>query len=100
MMSDRSSMRMQSTSCCFDSLDMGTLELYLAAPQFPGAHAGGLVDRVGEPPLLLVERRDRRAALEPGGPVLDAGVDLGVDGAEHRRLKRRPAGHAAVRAHE
>src|SRR6267143_5926453 len=120
MMSDCSSMRMQSTSCCFNSAgaptrcfnsaaDMVCLPRYalpidlaadLAAPQVPGAHARGLVDGVGKPALLEVERGDRRTALERRGPVLDAGIDLGVHGAEHRRLQRRPAGDAAVCAHE
>src|SRR6266581_26114 len=98
MMSDCSSMRMQSTSCCFNSVcewvsprrfnsaaDMAYLRSLpvdlaadLAAPQIPGAHAGGLVDRVGEPAFLRIERRDRRSSLERRGPVLDAGIDLGV----------------------
>jgi len=77
-------MRMQSTSCCFNSAgaptrcfnsaaDMVCLPRYalpldlaadLAAPQVPGAHARGLVDGVGKPAFLEVERGDRRTALE------------------------------------
>src|SRR6266581_5507008 len=121
MMSACSSIRMQSTSCCLSSAcdaastcfnaawDMARslgalLPVYLAAdlaaPQIPGALACGLVDDVREPALLLIERGDRCPVLERHGPVLDAGIDLGVDGAKYRRLQRRPAGHAAVRAHE
>src|SRR6266853_1936338 len=116
MMSDCSSMRIQSTSCCFNSsvaptrcfnsaADMAYLPRYplpvdlaadLAAPQIPGTQAGSLVDRVGNPAFLEVECGDRRTALERRGPVLDSGIDLGVHGAEHRRLQRRPARHAAV----
>src|SRR6266581_3431666 len=121
MMSACSSMRMQSTSCCLSSAcdaastcfnaawDMGRslgalLPVYLAAdlaaPEIPGAQAGGLVDCVREPAFLAVERGHDRTAPERRSPVLDAGIDLGVDGAEHRRLQRRPACHAAVRAHQ
>src|SRR5882672_4347898 len=105
MMSDCSSIRMQSTSCClrsgFDMVSVKTRsKLYLTAPQIPCPHAGLLVDCIGESTLLLIQRRRRLAAPERQGPVLDARVDLGVHGAEHRRLQRRPAGDAAVRAHE
>src|SRR5258706_1342671 len=122
MMSDCSSMRMHSTSCCFNSTcdvaptrffnsaaDMACLPRQslpvdlatdLAAPQIPGAHAGGLVDRIREPAFLEVERGDRRTALERRGPVLDAGIDLGVHGAEHLLLQRSSAPHATVRAPE
>src|SRR5205814_4789403 len=106
MMSDCSSMRMQSTSCCFNSAvaptrcfnslaDIACLRrlvspldvaAHLAAPQVPGARARGLVDCVGKPAFLQVERGDRRTALERRCPVLNAGVDLGVHGAEHCRL--------------
>src|SRR6267142_1505747 len=112
MMSERSSMRMQSTSCCFSSggdadpatsfslgCDMATssvtLPLRLAAhhtaPQLPGSHPGALVDRVGEPGFVEVERCDGRAVPQSGGPVLDAGIHLRIHGAKHRRLERRPA---------
>src|SRR5215831_15782030 len=106
MMSERSSMRMQSTSCCFSSgsevapptsfslgCDMAfSLPLHLAAhhgtPQMPGALPRAQVDLVGELRLLGIERGDRRAVPEDGGPLLDARVDLRIDGAEHGRLER------------
>src|SRR6266545_6117262 len=121
MMSACSSMRMQSTSCCFNSACDATsprcfnsaadmtcplgilpvdLTADLAAPEVPGAQAGGLVDCVREPAFLTVERGHDRTAPERHGPVLDAGIDLGVDGAEHRRLQRRPASDAPMRAHK
>src|SRR3989442_8966827 len=121
MMSDCSSMRMQSTSCCRNSgcdvtsagcfkstaamtCSLGALlPVYLAAdlaaPELPGAHAGGLVNCVRQPALLFVER-GHRTAPERRGPVLDAGIDLGIDGAKYRSLQRRSAGHGSVRAHE
>src|SRR5882672_377298 len=122
MIADCSSMRMQSTSCCFNSacdaasprcfnsaadmmfplrnplpIDLAT---NLAAPQIPGAYARGLVDCVRETAFLVVQRCDRCTALERRAPVLDAGVHLGVDRAEYCRLQRRPAGDAAVCTHE
>src|SRR5215467_5189702 len=118
MMSERSSMRMQSTSCCFrsgsdaappTSFSLGcdiaiSLPLHLAAdhgtPQVPGALSRSQVDLVGELRLLGVERGDRRAVPEGRGPLLDARVDLRIDGAEHGRLERGTAGDAAVRAHQ
>src|SRR5690349_19343389 len=118
MMSERSSMRMQSTSCCFSSgsevapptsfslgCDMAvSLPLHLIAhhrtPQLPGAHARALVDGVGEPGLLGIERGDGRAFAERDGPVLDARVDLRIHRAEYGGLERCPAGHAAVCAHQ
>src|SRR5512134_4127485 len=72
----------------------------LRAPEVPRAHARGPVRAVREAALLLVERSDRSLSAEGRGPVLDAGVDLGVDGAEHRGLECWPAGDAPVRAHE
>src|SRR5882672_854410 len=100
MMSERSSMRMQSTSCCLSSgsevapptsFSLGCvmgilLPLDLVAdhrtPQVPGAHAGPLVDLVGELHLLGVERGDRRAVSQRRGPVLDARVHLCIHRAE------------------
>src|SRR4029453_18245284 len=111
MISDCSSMRIQSTSCCFTSASdivcppftNGLPVEFVAdtlAPQFPGAHGGGLVDGVREPAFLRIQRSDGRAALEGHGPMLDARIDLSVDGTEHSRLQSRPARHTAVRAHE
>src|SRR5713101_1929879 len=123
MMSDRSSMRMHSTSCCFNSACDATpprffnsaadmtylladrplpvdLAADLAAPEVPGAHSGSLVDCIREPAFLMVERGHRRTAPERHGPMLDAGIDLSVNCGKYRRLQRRPACHAAVSAHE
>ena len=43
-----------------------------------------LVDCVRKPALLGVECGHGRTARKRHGPVLDAGIDLGVDGAEYR----------------
>src|SRR3989442_2095775 len=110
MISDCSSIRIQSTSCCFTSVsditflrspvDLGT---DLAAPQFPGAHPGGLVDDIREPAFLGIQRSYActlcRKCPQSDCPVLDPCIDFRVDGSEYRRLERRSARHAAVRTH-
>src|SRR4029077_18458509 len=101
---------MQSTSCCFTSVtditflrspvDLGT---DLAAPQFPGAHRGHLVDAIREPPLLGIQRRYARIARscrKSDGPVLDSRIDFRVDGSKYRCLERRSTRHTAMRTHE
>src|SRR5579863_3119324 len=110
MISDCSSIRMQSTSCCFTSVtditfflspvDLGT---DLVAPQFPGAHPGHLVDAIREPPLLGIQRgygSIARLCRKCDGPVLDPGIDFRVDGSKYRCLERRSTRHTAVRTHE
>src|SRR6185436_9550006 len=126
MMSDCSSMRMQSTSCCLSSVNDAAssrcftaacdmmyasavfvrvhspfyLAADLTAPEIPGARRGGQVDCVRKPPFLVVQRSNRRTSSKRHRPMLDARIDLGVHGAKDRRLQRRPAGHSSVRAHE
>src|SRR5262245_37909541 len=84
---------------CITALPPSPLDL--AAPELPGAHACGAVDPVCEATFFLVERGNMGAwPSQRHGPVLDAGVDFGIDGAEYRRLQRRAAGDRAVRAHQ
>src|SRR4051812_27783885 len=98
MMFDCSSMRMQSTSCCLvwvasimafssavitPSSSPVALRAARAAPQAPRAHAGGLLNGIGQPSFLGAQRGDGPAATERLRPVLDARVDLGVDGAKN-----------------
>src|SRR2546422_4607794 len=110
MISDCSSIRIQSTSCSFTSVsditflrspvDLGT---DLAAPQFPGARRGGLVDDIREPAFLGIQRSyacTARLCRKCHGPVLDPCIDFRVDGSEYRCLERRSARHAAVRTHQ
>src|SRR5215471_16999562 len=113
MISDCSSIRIQSTSCCFTSAsDIGfpplpmDLVSHLAAPQIPRADPGGLVDGIREPAFLGIQRSHACAALgcpeltKGYRPVLDPGVDLHVNSTEYRCLQRRSARHAPVRPHQ
>src|SRR5438552_9116677 len=110
MMSDCSSIRIHSTSCCFTSVsditflrspvDLGT---DLAAPQFPGARPGGLVDDIREPAFLGIQPSyacTARLCRKSDRPVLDPCIDFRVDGSEYRGLQRGSARRAAVRTHE
>src|SRR5207302_4676725 len=108
MMSDCSSIRIQSTSCCFTSVadisflrspaDLGT---DLAAPQFPGAHPGSLVDDIREAAFFGIQPGYActlcRKCTQSDCPVLDPCIDFRVNGSEYCCLERRSARHAAVR---
>src|SRR5215468_696146 len=110
MISDCSSIRMQSTNCCFTSVnDIALLRLPvdlcadLAAPQLPRAHCGGLVDDIRESAFFGIQRSDGCIACsccKSGGPVLDSRIDFRVDSPEYGCLERWSARHASVCSHQ
>src|ERR1041385_7097755 len=115
MMSDCSSIRMQSTSCCFSSnTDIYYplpihLTPHLPPPQFPRPHAAFLINRIREAAFFEIEGCDGRvfagSCRRPESPksrcpMLYACIDFCVDGSKHRSLQCWSAGHAPVPTHQ
>src|SRR5262245_62075532 len=110
MISDCSSIRMQSTNCCLSSASdicfpplPICLGAHLSTPQIPCAHSGGLVYEIRQPAFFRIERGNVcgiRVTSESDSPMLDARIHLCVDGTEYGCLQRRAAGDTPMRTHQ